>query len=160
MRKRILLSVAALSVLLALPAAAELATNLAPVFLRHASATALSAADPIGSANNDGGYSLEGSTYLGGATVTKVWCELESGGTAITGGTLRWWRQTSTEDAGWAAAGGLDEIITNTGEKRWASKALGVAGVGTRIYCQPVSVTETGGDGGLTRTYGIRVEKR
>jgi hypothetical protein len=89
---------------------------------------------------------------------THVWCELESGGT-ITGGTLRWWKQSEQSDGGWGLASGLDQAIGNIATARFVSNAVEVAGASGRIYCQPSAVTESGGDGGLTVVYGFRLER-
>src|SRR3990167_8292719 len=101
-----------------IPALADLAGRYVKLALKADSAVALSAADPTGSSDGTGGYSLLATDLTNAASgylTEKVWCELMTEGTGITGGTLRWWRQTA--DGGWAAAGGLDETITNTAEK-------------------------------------------
>lgn len=149
----------ALGVGLGLPAIAELATNVVQVFLKTDSGVALSAADPTGTSNGAGGYSLAGNDHLANSTVTAVWCELETQGTSVTGGTVKWWKYSGSS---WGYSPGLDESIPNTGEKRFVSQAIKVLGPEGRVYCQPTSVTESGAglDGGLTRVYGVRVEKR
>lgn len=126
------------------------------VSLTGAAPTATSG-HPLGS----GAYNLAadaGIPYPSSWTPSKVWCELDSTGT-ITGGTLRWWFQRTGADAGWGPANGLDQGIGNPGTARWVSTPVTVSGSDGRIYCQPVSVTESGGSGSLTVTYGFRLEK-
>lgn len=149
----------AVAVGLAMPALADLAANIIVVKTYTDTAVALSAADPSGSADGGtGGYSLQGEQHITtGGTVAAVWCELATEGSAITGGTLKWWKYTGTA---WGYAPALDEVIPNTGEARFVSKPVRVLAPEGRVYCQTASVTETGGDGGLTRVYGFRVERR
>lgn len=103
----------------------------------------------------DAGLEL-GSSYR----PTAVWCEFESNGSVITGGKLKWWRQSNQRDGGWGQAPGFDENIGAIGHNRFVSMALELAGLEGKIFCQPSGVTESAnGDGGLTVIYGFRMER-
>lgn len=125
-------------------------------------AVPLSQGDPSGFGDFDGGFSLEADTLSAahpGYSVTKAWCELKSNST-ITGGSLKWWKGTALSDGtiDWGRVSGADETVPNIGKARWVSAPVTVAGVNGRIYCQPSAVTESGADGGLSLTYGFRLE--
>ena len=152
------LTLAAVVAGVALPALGEIATNIVRVVTYSEVPVSLSSGDPSGLADGGaGGFSLQGEQHLAGSTVTAVWCELATTGSAITGGTVRWWKQTNSS---WGLVPSLDETIPNTGEARVVSAPLRVLGPEGRVYCETSSVTETGGDGGLTRVYGFRVERK
>jgi hypothetical protein len=136
------------------PAWAELAARIIKITYQTNTLIPLSADDPTGTSSNTGGYSLDSSAYSG-AIVTHVWCELDGGANTVTGGTLKWWKYSN---GSWGYASGLDETIPSTGETRWVSKSIKVAGVEGRFYCQPSSVTLSAGTT-VTRVYGIRTEK-
>lgn len=161
MRRRIG-AVALLAGLIGTAAFADLAARAVKMFSTTQSAVPLTAADPTGSTNGAGGYSLSAVVLdptSPGYVVADVWCEFKTEGTAITGGSVRWWRQAV--DGGWVAFGGLDESFGNVGELRVGSKPIKVRGINTRVYCQPLAVTESGAglDGGLTRDYHFRLEQ-
>ncbi|MGH9811522.1 MAG: hypothetical protein ACRD4T_00150 [Candidatus Acidiferrales bacterium] len=125
-------------------------------------AVALSRADPTGATDGAGGYPLVAEDLgVGGASgynIGAVTCALRTGGTGITGGSIRWWGQTA--DGGWAAASNLDEAIGNPNEQMWVSKPIKHP-LARRVYCQPLAVTETGAglDAGLAVEYTFRLEQ-
>lgn len=142
------------------PALAELAATAIRIIIKKDTGVALSAAVPSGSA----GYSLtpeDLDDHLSGFRTTKVWCELKTNGTSITGGSLKWWKYPG--DGGtWGEATALSETISATQGTKWVSSPVSIAGDDGRVFCQPSSVTETGAglDGGLQRSYNFRVEGR
>lgn len=160
MRKRAAILLVGVGLLFCLPAAADLAANVVRVVIKKDSGVALSASAPSGSSD---GYSLEASDLgdrMSGYRVAAVSCEFETGGTSVTGGTLKWWKYPG--DGGtWGEVTSLRETIQSTGSK-WISTPVRVYQDDGRVFCQSSSVTESGAgaDGGLKRNYVFRIEGR
>lgn len=162
--RKLLVAVGLATALASLPALAGFAGRYVRIATKSDTGVALTAAQP---SSATAGYELRATALdstANGYVPVSVWCEYETSAAGFNAGTSRFWMQTPGSDGGWADAPGLAETFSglDAGQKRIATRAITLTNVGTRVYCQPVGLVEAGagGDGGVRRTYGFRLEAK